>query len=221
MTTFVLNNVEDIEYVATRGFEILVDFYNKEDKDEVLNVWNRLYNLYFKLLKKSNNIGFVEAKIIQLEEYEYLKESISGTPYYNIGFNEQENIENRKKWIKFKNDILERGSFFVFFVTYRGNNLSILEGKHRLAAINELIDEGKLPKNYKILCCLYDEKTVFTNKIAIQLGNVEKVLREKHNIFINPRSEFLTPGYFGYMFNLPRNILIHNEQKIKELRLYE
>lgn len=211
MKSFVLETVDDIEHVAIRGFEILVDSYNKLDKEECISTWNRLYNLYFRLLQKSTNIGFLEARLLAPETYECLRESITGTPYYNDGFDESKKEENRERWEAFKADILERGSFFIFFIFFRNGNTTIFEGKHRLAAILDLIDEGKLPKNYKILCALYDEKSVLANKIAIQLGHVEKVLREDHNVIMQPKEEFQTPGFFGYMYNLPRDIKVRHE----------
>jgi len=196
-----LSEYETIHQTMEHGFRINLNL--KKPKEELIKLWDDLYEYYIVLLSKSSNVGFMEVSNIlrrnKNEAPEKLETSIIGTPY-NRNSDGSFNPDG-KIWEEFKADILANGSYFAYFIEFDDNYVRIVEGAHRFYAVQQLVDEGKLPKDHKILCMeakKSDNWHAITN-IAAELGRVERALRVSHSHKVIPRPETKDETYFGYL----------------------
>lgn len=211
MTTqnpFNVTSYWQIKQLTSRMFHFKLDINNKS-KDELLDMWNELYEYYLFLLTRVDNIGFMEAKNLKITKDVDMptQQSIHYTPYHFDKFKSDRLMEQPappEMWEEFKQDIFERGSFFVFIVSIVDHHLQVFQGTHRITAIMELINAGKLPEDFKVLCIENNARDRdIINQIAIQLGRLENKLRNTYNIKLMPHPEFSDEKFFGYLHRLP------------------
>mgnify|MGYP001313375462 CR=1 FL=1 len=150
------------------------------------------------LMPKDCEIGFMKVRDISKGDF-FDEDSDTGNAFIDeIG------------WKNFKQSILEHGTYWVFHISnfdyspshnrYKeGSCWYINEGFHRFKALLELIDEGKLSKDHKILVIRKNVHPLWYSN-----NNYFKALEEKVNScygyidtdVIKPAREINEPGYY-------------------------
>jgi len=111
-------------------------------------------------------------------------------------------------WDKFKQSIVDNGTFWAFHVAkyeysipknyyFESDKWHIIEGFHRYKAILELIEEEKLPKDFKIFCIkrkIHPQRergSAFISELQTYCSNCYGNIDFKE---IQPAAEINTPG---------------------------
>jgi len=90
-------------------------------------------------------VGFVKVTDLSLLEEADFKE---------VGFLRLHQCENKDK---LKQDLLKNGMMFPIYITPENK---VTDGRHRFTCFKELVEEGTLPLDFKILCVMWESRSL-------------------------------------------------------------
>lgn len=168
------------------------------------------YKVYLEILKKFPKdygiVGFIELNKLSLASISRTALPKKIDPYIN-----------KEGWFKLKNSLLNKGTYWVFVICKdydipilpdfkHKKGLIIHEGFHRFVAFKELISEGKLPKDFKVLCLYFPQGSYETHPKSdyhSKLMDICSIYRDKNiEQLITPHKEINEPNLYFPILNI-------------------